>query len=322
MIKEVNTMRNTYKLTILVLLLVGMVSPDGVYGQDKKDLEGRWNLTIAQEGKELPSWLEVTHSGRNTLVGRFVYAFGSARPIGNVVYEKGEFRFSIPPQWERGGRKMDFKGKITAKGLAGTMIYADGKTYSWTAVRAPKLKHTKRPVWGNPITLFNGKDLSGWKSTGKNQWKVQNGILKSAESGTNIYTKETFNDFKLHVEFKYSKNGNSGIYLRGRYEVQITDNKGEDPSSTKFGGVYGFLCPNEMVAKEAGEWQSYDIVLIGRRVTVIANGVPIIVDQIIPGITGGALDNDEAAPGPILIQGDHEPIELRNIVLTPAIGAK
>ena len=146
--------------------------------------------------------------------------------------------------------------------------------------------------------------------------------MKSTQTGSNIYTTKNFKDFRLHVEFKYSKNGNSGIYLRGRYEVQIADNKGDTPTSTKFGGIYGFLTPNEMVAKAAGEWQSFDITLIGRRVTVIANGTPIIIDQIIPGMTGGALDNNEAAPGPILIQGDHEPIELRNMVLTPIIGEK
>ena len=127
-------------------------------------------------------------------------------------------------------------------------------------------------------------------------------------------------DFKLHLEFRIPEGSNSGIYLRGRYEVQITDSKGMEPSDIQFAGVYGFLTPNEMAAKSAGEWQTYDIVLIGRRVTIIANGVPVIVDQIIPGITGGAIDSKEGEPGPILIQGDHGPIELRNIVITPRVG--
>ena len=73
-----------------------------------------------------------------------------------------------------------------------------------------------------------------------------------------------------------------------------------------------------MAAKKHGEWQSYDITLIGRRVSIVANGMRIINDQIIPGITGGALDSKEGNPGPIMLQGDHGVIEYRNIsIQTP-----
>lgn len=150
------------------------------------------------------------------------------------------------------------------------------------------------------------------------QWVADEGILRSPKSGSNIISDASFNDFKLHIEFRYPAGSNSGVYLRGRYEVQVEDNYGLEPSSTLFGGIYGFLTPNEMVAKKPGEWQSYDITLIGRRVSVTANGKAIIVDQIIPGITGGALDSKEGEPGPIFLQGDHGPVEYRNIVITPA----
>jgi len=84
------------------------------------------------------------------------------------------------------------------------------------------------------------------------------------------------------------------------------------------GSVYGFLSPSEIANKKADEWQSYDITLIGRMVTVVLNGKTVICNQEIPGITGGALDSDEGAPGPLMLQGDHGVIEYRNIVLTPA----
>ena len=148
---------------------------------------------------------------------------------------------------------------------------------------------------------------------------VESGVLKSPKSGANLVTDDTFMDFKLHIEFRYPKGSNSGIYLRGRYEIQIVDSKGLEPSDILFGGVYGFLTPNEMVAKDADEWQSYDITLIGNRVTIVANGSSIITDQIIPGITGGALDSNEGDSGPFLIQGDHGPIEFRNIIVTPLV---
>ena len=124
---------------------------------------------------------------------------------------------------------------------------------------------------------------------------------------------DAYEDFKLHIEFRYPKGSNSGVYLRGRYEVQIEDNYGKEPTSTLFGGIYGFLTPNEMAALPAGEWQSFDITLVGRRVSVVANGKKIITDQIIPGITGGALDSKEGLPVPLMLQGDHGPVEYRNI---------
>jgi hypothetical protein len=142
--------------------------------------------------------------------------------------------------------------------------------------------------------------------------------LKSPKSGSNLITTQKFNDFKLHIEFRYQAGSNSGVYLRSRYELQIIDCLGQEPSSVLLGGIYGFLTPNENAAKAPGEWQSYDITLVGRRVTVVANGKTVICDAIIPGITGGAIDSKEAEPGPILLQGDHGPIDFRNIMITTA----
>jgi hypothetical protein len=161
-------------------------------------------------------------------------------------------------------------------------------------------------------------DLKGWHTAGENQWKVENGILRSPKSGSNLITDHTFTDFKLHVEFRYPKGSNSGVYLRGRYEVQIEDDETGQPSSHGLGSVYGFVAATEMVAKGPGEWQSYDITLIGRMITVVANGKTIICNREIPGITGGALDSREGEPGPIYFQGDHGPIDYRNITITPA----
>jgi hypothetical protein len=185
------------------------------------------------------------------------------------------------------------------------------------AVRAPLLRRDKKPVWDKPIRLFNGKDLNGWHALGENQWVAENGILRSPRSGANLVTDKSFTDFKLHIEFRYQKESNSGVYLRGRYEVQIADSKGKEPLVDELGAVYGFLAPSEQVAIEAGAWQSYDITLIGRMVTIIANGKQIICNQTIPGITGGALNSREGEPGPLYLQGDHGPVEFRNILLTP-----
>ena len=303
----------------LFSILLSAFSISSFAQDDKKLLEGRWDMVITRDGKEVPSWLEVRHSGNHTLIGRFVGPGGSARPISEVKVNEGKFSFAIPPQWEKGDTNLEFEGQRDGENLKGTILFTDGKTYSWVASRAPALHHDINPKWGKSISLFNGKDLTGWHATGENQWVAEAGVLKNPKPKSNLVTDNKFMDFKLHIEFRCPKDGNSGVYLRGRYELQITDNKGMEASDIFFGGIYGFLEPNQMAAKSAGEWQSYDVTLIGRRVTIVANGIAIITDQTIPGITGGALDSKEGEPGPIMLQGDHEPIEFRNIVITPAI---
>lgn len=284
-------------------------------------LLGRWDLVVSDSGGTYPSWLEVTRSGYNALVGRFVGQFGSARPIGNVAYDNGAFSFAIPPQWEQGKADLRLEGRIEGEKLTGTIVNPAGDRHTFTGTRAPAMRRASAPTWGEPVMLFNGKDLTGWTTQGgrKSNWKVVDGVLTSPAPGANLMTTRKFTDFKLHLEFRYPKDGNSGVYLRGRHEVQVEDSPaGDFPLSVHMGGVYGFLWPNENPATGPGKWQTYDITLVGRRVTVVLNGKTVIADQIIPGITGGALDSDEGAPGPILLQGDHKAIEYRNIRLTPA----
>lgn len=283
-----------------------------------KSLIGRWDITIDENGKPAPAWLVVKLSGNSTLVGSFVGTSGSARPVAEVKFNKDEFNFTIPPQWENGEQDFLIEGKLADTGISGTITTSEGKQHNWKGVKAPYLKRTSQPVWGSAIKLFNGKDLSGWKALGENQWIVKNGILTSPKSGANLVSTQKFTDFKLQVEFRYPKGSNSGVYLRGRYEVQIEDApKDAHPSNVLFGGVYGFLTPSEIAALGPDQWQTFDITLVGRMVTVVANGKTIISNQEIPGITGGALDSNEGEPGPIYIQGDHGPVEFRKIVITP-----
>jgi len=284
---------------------------------DTAALLGRWDLTVNYPGKILPSWLEVTKSGIRTLVGRFVGTGGSARPISRVYFVDGKMSFSIPPQWEREDKDLIVEGVLQGDSLSGTMVTPGGATYSWVGRRAPALQRSGIIVWGMPVKLFDGTDLKGWNASGENnQWLGQSGVLRSPHSGSNIVTDEKFNDFKLHIEFRYPNGSNSGVYLRGRYEVQIEDTEGKEPPNNQISAVYGFLPPNEQVARGAGAWQTYDITLVGRLVTVVFNGKTVICNEEIPGITGGALDSREGDPGPIYLQGDHGPIEFRNITIT------
>jgi hypothetical protein len=322
--KKITRSRLQY-LRLAMLFIVTLLSAsaikannDGSKKFEEATIEGRWDITIDVAGKSVPSWLEVRHSGTHHLIGRFVGEGGSARPISKVNFTGGKMSFIIPPQWEAEDNDIVVEGTLQGDKLAGTIKQSDGKTYNWVGVKAPSLWRTSPPVWGKPITLFNGKNLNGWHAMGENQWQAVDGILRSPKPGSNLVTDQSFNDFKLHIEFRYPKESNSGVYLRGRYEIQVADNKGLEPLSIYFGGVYGFVDPIEMAAKDPGEWQSYDITLVGRIVTIVANGKTVVCDQTIPGITGGAMDSNEGEPGPIMLQGDHGTIEYRNIVITPA----
>lgn len=283
---------------------------------------GRWDLKVRDGDREYPSWLEFEQSGFRTVVGRYVGQFGSVRPIGNVTLDgSGAFRFAIPPQWEGRTNDVVFTGKLDGDVLRGETTTDAGKAIQWGGRRAPSLTRVQQPKWGKPIRLFNGRDLSGWKSrnpAAKHGWRVAAGGLTNAAPGHDLVTEANFSDFKVRAKFRYPKGSNSGIYLRGRYEVQIEDNFGKAPGSHDIGGVYGFLAPRVNASRPADEWQTLEIALVGRIVTVVLNGEPVIERQTIPGITGGALDSNEEQPGPIMIQGDHGPIEFEEFTIWPA----
>jgi hypothetical protein len=278
-------------------------------------IDGRWNINVIKNEKTYPAWLEVYHSGMNQKVGKFVYIVGSARPVSRIIITGNKFSFSIPPQWDSEPNDLMVEGEINGDVLSGKVIEPNGNEFKWTGSRAPKMIKTKEPKWAKFKSIFNGKNLEGWYPDGNtNNWVAQNGVLKNTKSGANLLTNQKFDDFKLHIEFKVPKGGNSGIYLRGRYEVQVSDNN--EPSIVHLGGVYGFLKALELPTSVPDIWHSYDITLTGRVVTVVLNGKTIISQAEIPGITGGAIDSDEASPGPIYLQGDHTEVEYRNIKIS------
>ncbi|HKW47724.1 MAG TPA: DUF1080 domain-containing protein [Gemmatimonadaceae bacterium] len=310
---------------VLLALLVPSISPvsrrASLVSAAGNPLMGRWDITIRTPTGERPSWLELEPSGRGIVVGRFVGIVGSARPIARVMVQSDSFHFAIPPQWEDGEADLVVDGRLTGDRLTGNMTFPDGKRFEWSGVRAPALRREHTPRWGPVIHLIHGNDLGGWHAVGgeKNQWVVVNGILRSPHSGANIVSDMTIGDFKLHIEFRYPAGSNSGVYLHGRHEVQIEDDEALSSPKDQFSGVYGFIAPNQPSTKGPNEWQSFDITLVGRLVNVVANGKHVICDQEIPGITGGAIDSKEGEPGPLLLQGDHGPIEFRNITLTTAL---
>src|SRR5262245_49944083 len=166
-----------------IALLLSVVNCNAASFSDTSAVLGRWDITMNINGKDAPSWLEIHRSGIKMLVGEFVGAGGSARPISRVNLENGKLSFSIPPQWESQDKNLDFEATLQGDNLIGTIVLPSGRNCQFTAVRAPSLTPTVKPVWGKSTKLFNGKDLTSWHPSGTtNQWIVENGILKSPKA--------------------------------------------------------------------------------------------------------------------------------------------
>jgi hypothetical protein len=306
---------------LLAVLTIGDGLSSAAPQKNSDPFLGRWDLTVKTPSKEYPSWLQISQE-QGVLKAEMVGETGNARPLPSVKVEGEQVEFVSPREEE--GRKEDmvFRGKLQGGRLLGKTTGPEGSAWTWAGTRAPALKREHAPQWGKPIALFNGKNLDGWKSRTPEHadaWKVENGALVKTGNGPDLINDRKFQDFKLHIEFNCGPKSNSGLYLRGRYEVQIETDSVAEPPSHHTGGVYGFLAPTLEQPRKADAWQSFDITLVGRNATVVQNGVTVIDHQEIPGITGGALDSQEALPGPIYLQGIEENrVAYRNIVITPA----
>ena len=330
LLKEWKEMGLTMKirLRILVAVIFTLVSASA-FSQEKKPsasaaaaqpLLGGWDLTLKAPDREYPSWLELSQDG-GQLKARLVSRWGHARFLPKVKLSNGHIMFVSPKEEEDRKDDMVFEGRLAGKMLVGTTTGQDGTPWTWTGRRAPSLKRSGPPGWAKPVALFSGKDLAGWKMSdpaSKVAWTVENGVLTSPGHGPELISEAKFQDFKLHIEFNCGRGANSGVYLRGRYELQVEDDPVPEAMSQRTGGVYGFLAPSPEAPRKPGEWQTYDVTLLGRMVTVALNGQTIIDNQEIPGITGGALDAHEELPGPIYLQGSEAGhVAYRNIVITP-----
>jgi hypothetical protein len=299
------------RFLLLAALLLAACEREPEAGFDPAIL-GRWDVTVQGE-ESYPLWFELAESDSG-LKGRLQGRFGHALDLESVEATGTHLTMKVDGT--------TYHANLEGSTWKGAGEGEEGAAFDWTADRAPELPAPTEVAWGEPIELFNGTDLTGWvprHPSQPNRWKAEDGALVNEDSGSDLVTEAKFQDFQLHVEVQVPPGSNSGIYLRGRYEVQVQDDHGKEPHARGMGGIYGQVTPVENASLPAGEWQSFDITLLGRTVTVVLNGKTIIDRKVIPGITGGALDSREAEPGPIFLQGDHGRILYRNLVLTPAL---
>jgi hypothetical protein len=281
---------------------------------------GRWDITGKPPNEKAIYWLEVKEEA-GQLAGYFLNRGGSVLKVQEIALEKDELVFSLKPGRPEAPKPV-IRARVVKNQLLGS-ITTGANTVEWIGVRPPKWgKHNAnaKHSFGKPVMLFNGKDMSGWtfqlgrKPSG---WTVSDGVMTNADKADNIISIEKFKDFKVEAEYKLQAKSNSGIYLRGRYELQVLDDAGTETESHGHMSLYSRVKPLVNASKPAGEWQSMEATLVGNRVTVILNGQKVQDNIEIEGITGGALDSNEGMPGPLVIQGDHSLIWIRKVVVTP-----
>jgi len=281
---------------------------------------GRWDITVTTPAATYPDWLEVVEKDGNWQA-RYQPRGGSVRPIASVQMVGEHLILTLTAA---AGKRPAVTWDVTVKGdqLTGVQKRGDEVMSQLAGMRAPELKRKPPKAWTNPEPLFNGKDLTGWEpdNPAANHWVAQDGVLLDVSKGANLRTTRKFDDFKLHIEFNCPDSGNSGVYLRGRYEIQVEyEPEGREDALHSMGSIYGMLAPAVTLPRKPGEWESFDVTLVGRWVTIARNGATIIDNQEIAGITGGAIDSNEGQPGPFYLQGDHTGgMKYRNITIAVA----
>jgi hypothetical protein len=300
---------------------------------------GRWNITGTGDAAANVYWLEVTEQPDGSLTGMFLNRVGNPVRLGVVKVENGELVFRTGSVERPSGPEYRAKienGKLvgrhsmTVRGRRGgdptaTPPAPTERVINWVGVRPPvwpAANANGRHTYGTPVSLIDGASFDAWGVQNPNRpmrWTIVDGVMTNEEGANNLVSKATFGDFKIEAEYKLAEGSNSGIYLRGRYELQLLDDATATSGRPDLGhmAIYGRTPPSMKASKPAGEWQTMEAIVVANRVTVTLNGQRVHDNAVIEGITGGALDNNEAAPGPILVQGDHKPVWIRKLVVTP-----
>ena len=341
MIQYIHTMKNntTYKLTgsLLAISLICVFAPLTSLADAATPFIAHWALILPGGGA---GWLGVEREQGGSLKSSMLWGGGSPYTLTSTKLRDDTLVLTRVRKDHKTKKTTTevYEGKVEGSfiKIERKIIDDQGKLKNHVKFNGKKIPpHGKQPdlktlKFGEPIKLLNGKDMSGWKAMNAkapNCWSVKDDILSNSvmgpdgkkKHGTNIRTEKVFKDFRLTTEVRVPEHGNSGIYLRGIYEIQVAESYGKPADCHHLGALYGRITPSTAAERKAGEWQTLDITLCERYVTVILNGKIIIDNQPAMGCTGGAMTSDEFAAGPIYLQGDHTNVDYRNMILTPIV---
>ena len=306
-----------FSVVLPLSLLVAIATSTQPVFAVESDFIGRWNLTLLEVDGYASAWLEIKPNVSKNKSGQLVWIFGGAEPLEDVSIAENVLTFSHPFM----GKRLHFTARYAEDSLSGAAT-DHSSSIRWIGVRAPDLRTPTALRKGPPLDIFTGHTLSGWTLRNGSSpycWHTEEGILFNDQSCADLKSNVDFMNFHLRLEFRLDDEGGSGVYLRGRYEVQIANDGNGQPSPRSTGAIFGHIAPILSAGKKPGEWQTLEVTLIGREVTVRLNNHVVIANEQIPGPTGAALDSDEGRPGPIMLQGDHGRVSFRNIVITPLL---
>jgi hypothetical protein len=299
-----------------VICLIGVCS---LAGAKTSPFAGRWDFNVTQGNAQRAAWLGITEKN-GALDVWYQPTGGNVFQLKDAKVEGGKLVLLINAGDAATNRpRVTWELEAAGGKLTGVQKRGEQST-PLSGVRAPALKRAAPKAWTAPEPLINGKDLTGWEPMGNpanSHWTVKDGLLVNEAHGANLKSIRKFDDFKLHFEVNCPDHANSGFYLRGRYEVQLEyEPLTSNPPERRIGSIYGRITPKEM-PRTPGTWETFDVTLVGRTVTVVRNGVTTIDHQEIEGITGGAIDANEGEPGPFYIQGDHTGgLQFRNLTIS------
>jgi sugar phosphate isomerase/epimerase len=330
--KKMSRTEATEKNAVFAKQLFG-TSASGLV-QNMGELVGDWSLTL---DSKTPAWLSIRETTDGPLVHMRLHV-DTDGPHDDAKFNDGRLKFTLKQRRKTGtvkkvdvgltNRKLDGSVTITAEDGGVTRDAFTGKKIPPVPTTPPDLSEVR---FGHPVSLFNGKDLTGWRAHEPDKimgWSVKDGVLVNTTPKTdfsatgayaNLRTEAEFEDFWLHIEFNIGEARNSGVYLRGMYEAQVVDRDSWMQGLQGVGAIFGRIAPSKKVGKKGGEWQTYDLTLVDRHVTVVLNGETVIDNQPVAGPTGGAVFTDPTAPGPIHLQGDHTSVKYRDIYLAPVV---
>jgi hypothetical protein len=289
---------------------------------------GRWALTLS-DGRA--GWLGVEQKD-DRLVASVLWGGGSVLPAKDASVAGDTLKVHIQSgktTREITATRAGDELKLTAANLKPDGTAAKTESFGGRRIAdLPPKPDLSKVTFGPAIKLFAGDLDATWQLVDEKApsgWSLKDGVLINRlpegkhERLGNLRTKAVFEDFRLTTDVRTQAGSNSGIYLRGVYEVQVADSFGKPVDPHNMGALYSRLTPTVAAEKAVGEWQTLEITLVARHLTVVLNGQRIIDNQPVLGCTGGALTSDETQPGPIMLQGDHTTIDYRHMELSPVV---
>lgn len=322
----------TLSVFVFVAGVAAIAAPSVVHAQ-ASPFAGAWNLNGTGADSAIVYWLEIKDEG-GKLTGNFLDRVGSPFALGIVKVENNELIFQrVNASGQPTGA--EYRARLEGERMVGHHTLRSGgrrgatpteRVVNWAGEKRPAFPASDANAahtYGTPVMLFDGTTLDAFGMQHADRplnWAVTDGLLVNTPPSNNLVSKQKFSDFKVELEYRLTlANSNSGLYLRGRYELQLLDDFGKPLSINGHASVYGRVTPLVNASKPVGEWQQLTAILVGNRVTVMLNGQTLHDNVAIDGITGGALDNAELTPGPIMIQGDHSQVAIRKLTVTPIV---